>query len=193
MLVLGAVLGLYLWPRSGDPRHDFGSDVRECQGKLGDIYAALMEYKALSQTWPRGSGVAFLAELIASGRLEDSPGDPALACPGRHAQPVPEGTDYAASATLTPLSSSYAARNSAEFPLAKFPSGGAEREPLVACDNAQGMNHDGVMNVLYSDGSVMTIVLEQELERGTLPAGSTTIEVGPSSPVPDLRKLTGDR
>jgi hypothetical protein len=103
---------------------------------------------------------------------------------------VRAGVDYRQVAALTGADSAYAARDTAAFPLAKFPSGGPEIEPLVACDNARGMNHAGCMNVLYSDGSVRTLSLAEEIDSGRLPEGTTTIPVGRNSPIPDLRKLS---
>jgi len=44
--------------------------------------------------------------------------------------------------------------------------------------------------VLYSDGSVVTLQLEQLVEAGRLPADATTIPVGPTSPIPELAKLS---
>ena len=49
--------------------------------------------------------------------------------------------------------------------------------------------YDTVKNALFADGSVRTYSLRQEIEAGTLPAGATTIPVGPESPLADLRKL----
>jgi hypothetical protein len=105
---------------------------------------------------------------------------------------VPADTDYADLASLTAASSAYAGRDNAQAPLGDFPAGGDALEPLVACDDALGMNHAGVLNVLYSDGTVRTIELAREIERGTLPASTTNVPVGPGSPLVELRKLVGD-
>ena len=185
---------LWFWPSMGDdPRPDFGSDVEACKQNLTAIHDGLLRYRERFGRAPQGSGVAFFAELIASGVWEDTPENRArLTCPGKNAAPVPEGTDYADLDSLTGASSAYAGRNSAEFPLLKFPAGGAELEALVACDGSRGMNHDGVLNVLRSDGSIATLSVEQELERGRIPPGSTAIPVGKGSPIPELTKLTGD-
>ena len=185
---------LWFWPSMGDdPRPDFGSDVDACKENLAEIHRGLLLYEERFGRAPQGSGVAFFAELIASGVWEDTPENRArLTCPGKNAAPVPDGTGYGDLGALTGASSAYAGRNSAEHPLVKFPAGGAELEALVACDNARGMNHDGALNVLRSDGSIATLSLQQELERGRIPPGSDRILVGKDSPIPELAKLSGD-
>jgi len=196
LLVAAVAAMLYRWRGCSEaPVVDLPSNVQECASNLSRIYAALVLYPERSpdERWPKESGVRFLAALIASGTLADTPENRALlTCPGPGAAPVPESVDYDALEKLTSADSAYAARDMTAFPLAKFPSGGAEIEPLVACDNEHGLNHDGCMNVLYSDGSVSTLFLDEEIERGNLPAGSKTIQVGRDSPIADLRKLTRD-
>src|SRR6185503_17199024 len=63
--------------------------------------------------------------------------------------------------------SSYAGRDTKNFPLRKFP--GSGKEPLVADDNVgdpdQG-NHRTTTNVLYADGSVGTFELFELREKG---------------------------
>lgn len=192
--VLALALVLFFWRDCGGHAVvELSDDVQECASNLRRIYAGLGLYarRQSEHPAPQESGVRFLGALIASGALEDTPENRAcLTCPGPGAEAVREGVDYRALETLTAADSAYAARDMAAFPLGKFPSGGSELEPLVACDNAHGLNHDGCMNVLYSDGSVVTISLAQELERGHLPAGAATIPVGKDSPIADLKKLT---
>jgi hypothetical protein len=192
LVVVGLAAALYLWRGWGDaPVVDMTRDVSACAANLRRIHAALVVYATREKHPPAESGVRLLGLVFASGALQ--PSDSAcLTCPGPGAATVPGDVDYAALEELTSADSAYAARNTAAFPLAKFPSGGAEIEPLVACDNEHGLNHDGCMNVLYSDGSVVTLFLGEEIEQGRLPAGATTIAVGKDSPIPDLCKLTRD-
>jgi len=188
LAVVGLALALWFWPRRGDdPRHDFGSDVRECTQNLRTIYAGLVKHHELHGGVPQGSGAAFVLELLRDAIPDDPEHRRALTCPGPGAQPMPAELDLA---NPTPGSTAYAGRDMARFPLAKFPSGGDELEPLVACDDSQGWNHDGVVNVLYSDGSVVTLSLERLLEQGRVPPGTTALPVGPASPLDDLRKLS---
>lgn len=170
LLVLAVAAALYLWNGPGaTPIVDLPDDARVCAERLRAIHAGLLAYKQREGRLPGGSGPAWLEGLITDGVWPDEPeARLRLSCP----------------ATTEP----YAARDTLAFPLAKFPSGGPEREPLASCGAGRG--HDGRWNVLHSDGSVVTLVLAHEIERGTLPAGTTTLSVGPGSPVPDLRKLS---
>ncbi len=192
LAVIGLALGLWLWPGFGaDPRPSFAGHVERCGANLRAIHAGLVELERRTGRAPQGAGVAFFAELIASGTWEDTAENRArLSCVGPDAEPVPDGVAYADLARLTGRDSAYAGRDAARFPLAEFPSGGAQPEPLLACDSSA--NHGGVINLLRSDGSVVTLTLESEIERGRLPAGATAIPVGAGSPIPELAKLSGD-
>ena len=194
LIVAGLALALIFWRGSGDaPIVDMSSDVSECAANLARIYAGIALYHVREKHAPTESGVRFLGALLASGALEDTAANRArLTCPGPGAEGVRKDVDYRNLEALTGADSAYAGRDVAAFPLAKFPAGGSELEPLVACDNAHGLNHDGCMNVLYSDGSVVTLFLAEEIERGHLPAGTATIPLGQDSPIPELRKLTAD-
>lgn len=192
-VALAAALALAACSDGASARHDVGSDVRACTANLRAIYDGLLEYDRRFGRPPEESGVAFFAALVARRIWEDAPAARArLTCPGKGARPVPAGTDYARLSALTGESSAYAGRDVARAPLGAFPAGGKDLEPLVACDGALGMNHAGVLNVLYSDGSVRTVELAREIERGALPAGTESVAAGRGSPLPDLRKLVGD-
>lgn len=191
--VVALALALWLWPSGDGPVLEVASDVEACSQNLRAIYAGLVEYEQRFGHAPEGSGVAFLTELIASGVWADTPENRArLTCPGPRASPVRADMRYGEPATLSEVDSAYAARDTARFPLAKFPSGGTELEPLVACDNARALNHDGCMNLLRSDGSVVVLELARLVERGELPPGTRTLAVGPASPLSELTKLVGD-
>lgn len=194
-LLLAAGLGLFWWTRGRGERPfpAVGSDVRECKSNLQEIYRGLRAYRDQHGHAPQASGVAFFAALIADGVWENTAANARkLTCPGRGAHAVPDGVDFADLASLGPASSAYAGRDVANHPLAKFPSGGAEIETLIACDDAGGMNHDGALNVLLSDGTVKTLLLDQLIEEGRLPADATNIPVGPDSPLEELRVLVAD-
>lgn len=188
-VVVLVAIGLFWWTRRNPGKSPFpavASDVTACRDDLRAIYTGLREYASRFGSAPAEPGDAFFLALITSGVWPDTAESRRLlTCPGRHARPAT--FDLAAGAA-----SAFAGRDTKNHPLAKFPSGGAELEPLVACDNAAGMNHDGAMNVLYSDGSVRTFRLEDLIAAGKLPAGTTDIPVGPDSPLEDLRKLVVD-
>ena len=174
-----------------DFRHDVTDDVRACQENQLAIYEGLIAYEAKHGKVPDGAGPAFLAALIADGIWEDTPENRArLTCPGPGAHAVPGNVDLRNPDSLTGEHSAYAVRDFRNHPLDKFPTGGDE--PILACDNAHGMNHEDAVNVLYADKTVRRFLLEQEIEGGRLPEDATTIVVGPESAIPDLRKLLAD-
>lgn len=172
LLVLVLAAALWFWPEPGaEPVLDVTADTSACMSNLRRVYEGLLAYQSQHGHAPTASGHAFLQALIAEHAFEDTPETRAyLVCPG----------------TRTP----YAARDTGAHPLGRFPSGGAELEPLAACDGGKRLPHAGCVNVLYSDGSVQSLVLEQELESGRGPAGTESLPIGPESPVPDLRKLS---
>jgi hypothetical protein len=180
--VVGLALALFLWQDDEEPIVAVTDDVQACALNLRAIHAALGAHDRVHGEVPAETGPAFLGALLASGALADRA---ALVCPG----PGAEAVSGPSGAALTSAGTGYAARDARAHPLAKFPAGGPELEPIAACDNARALNHVGCMNVLYSDGSVVTLTLEHELASGGLPSGATTIPVGPDSPHPDLSKL----
>jgi hypothetical protein len=190
--VVAVALALAFWP-DDDGLPEVADDVAQCSENLRALYQGLLEQQARAGAPARDSGVAFLGALIASGVWADTSANRArLTCPGRDAEAVPASVDYRRLEALSGADSAYAGRDVEHHPLAKFPSGGAENEVLAACDNARGLNHGGCMNVLYSDGSVVTISLAQEIAAGRLAPDARTIPVGPSSPLPELRVLVAD-
>jgi len=205
LLIVLVVLALALWlalgrgEDEGEPVVELGRDVNECLANLRHVYAGFLRcaHDPASQALPAGerlprrSGVAVLGALVAGGHLSADE-RARLTCPGPGAARVDPAVDYRAVEALTGADSGYAVRDLVAFPLPRFPAGGSASEALAACDNARGLNHAGCMNVLYTDGSVRTFTLAQEIERGTLPPGTRTIPVGPGSPLPELRVLSPD-
>lgn len=205
VLIVLVVLALALWlalGRGGDegePVLELGRDVNECLANLRQIHAGFLrcahdpanQARPADERLPQRAGVAVLGALVAGGYLSADE-RARLTCPGPGAERVEPGVDYRAVDALTNADSGYALRDLVAFPLPRFPAGGSANEALAACDNANGLNHAGCMNVLYTDGSVRTFTLAQEIERGTLPPGARTIPVGPDSPLPDLRVLSPD-
>lgn len=168
--VVAVAAALWLWSPGGGAVLEVSAGTNACMERLREVYAGIALFHERTGRAPAAGDGDFLQALIASGAWADTPENRArLRCPG----------------TDTP----YAARDTAAFPLARFPSGGAELEPLAACDGGDHLPHAEGVNVLYSDGSVRTLLLEREIELGHLAPGSTRIPVGPDSPVPDLRKL----
>lgn len=188
-LCLTAVLGAC--GSAEDPTHDVPSDVSVCTERMREIYQGLREYARLHGGAPQASGSELLAELIRSGVWENTPENAQkLSCPGPGAHPLPAELDYAAPGPLDGRHSAYAARDNLGHPFETFPRGG--RVAVLACDNAQGMNHDGLMNVLYADGSVRVFTLSDLIAKGILEPTTTSIPIGEDSPLEDLRTLKAD-
>ncbi|NOT29752.1 MAG: hypothetical protein HOP15_04800 [Planctomycetes bacterium] len=174
LIVLVLAAALWWWPFGEDPVLDMPGDARACTENLRNIHAGLMLYRTRNGGPPVGSGSDFLRALLSAGVWADTPVNRSrIHCPG-------SGRPYAA-------------RDTSAYPLVRFPSGGAELEPLAACDGGDRLAHEGCMNVLYSDGSVQTLILAEEIERGRLAPDTTTIALGPDSPIPELQKLVTQR
>lgn len=171
LLVLALALGLWLWPGfGGSATPGVTAESGACMLRLREIHLALVQYKVRTGHAPMGAGHEFPEALFTAGVWEDTQANrERLSCPssGR----------------------AYAARDAKAFPLPHFPAGGAANEPIAACDGGDHLPHAEGVNVLYSDGSVRTLLLESEIALGHLQAGATRMPVGPDSPVPELRKL----
>ncbi len=191
-LLLAVLLGLLFGCNQGDdPRLDVPRDVDVCIDRMRGIYRALVDQRNQSGEVPQGSGVEFFAQLISTGFWPDTAENRAkLTCPGPKAHP--QAGDFSDRTAISGAHSAYAGRDFSAHPVEKFPAGGPELYLLLACDNAGGLNHDGVMNALYSDGSVRTLVLEELIRSADVPAGTTRLPVGPNSPLEELRVLVGD-
>ena len=176
------------------PQLEVSSDAERCKDHLLAIHEGLVEYGRRTGRAPQSSGVAALGELFSSGVWPlDDEHRAHLRCPGPNAHAVPADTRYDLLEGLSAEHSSYAARNMRAHPLETYPIGGRDVAAMVACDNAgPTSNHEGVTNVLYTDGSIRTFVVEELIAAGTLPAGTSKLVVGPDSPIESLRVLATD-
>ncbi|MCH7572771.1 MAG: hypothetical protein IH891_07635, partial [Planctomycetes bacterium] len=114
---------------------------------LKSIYDGLRAWQDETGNSPEESGVRFFGQLIASGFWEDTEEmRRTLTCPGANVPLVENMPSFADLEAITGDHSAYAGRDNANHPLPRFPTSG--EEPLIACDNAHGMNHAGVLNVL---------------------------------------------
>jgi hypothetical protein len=170
------------------------AEAELCRGNLERCYEAQIRYRAKWDRWPQESGVAFLAAPFAAGAVEPTHENAlALTCPGVAREiltigelPWPEWwTDLE---RIDGSWSAYAGRNMERFPL----HGLSASEPVAACDNDGGRNHLDATHVLYADGSIRTLSLEQLKREGILNGDETVLTVGPDSPIEDLRKLSLD-
>ena len=197
LLALGLLVYLYAPRNSADGRaHEFDSDSTECVANLRAIYDGLLSYVEENGRPPEGSGVAFFAELVASGHWpNDEEHARRLTCPGVALSELglagkPANEWFASLDGLDGTSSGYAGRDQAGWPVATLPS--TRTEPLVACDNATGANHADVTNVLMGDGSILSLELENEIANGNVPEGTERFVVGPDADLPELSKLSLD-
>ena len=180
-------------------RGEFADDVEQCRAQLDVIYHALRAHHERTGALPAERDARFLAALIWGGELAEGEDSAALlSCPGadlgaRAASLAAHADQWSDEAAVRGDWSAYAVRDLEAYPLEQFPSGGREPEPLLACDNANGMNHAGLLNLLRADGSIVTYDLAEEIAQGRLPAGSEHIQVGPDSPYAELRKLRAGR
>ncbi len=163
LLAVGIAALVYWRPTRGEnPRLEVTDDVRVCIERLRTLHGALVAYQDEHGALPTGTNAEFLRALV-------SPGEDAPTCPA--------GTGYAV-------------RDFAAHPLVRFPTRGSE--PILACDDVDGTTHDGVLNVLFADQSVRTIVFMREIEAGRLPVGTVALRAGPGAPLPFLAKLRVD-
>ena len=172
------------------------SRVTACQQNLKNIYQGLMVYKTTFKEVPKDSGVRFFADIIAREAIENTKTNAErLTCPAIEKSALAIGQlpwdEWWSDLELVDGTySAYAGRDMRNHPLRKFP--GSGNEPLIADDNDGGMNHRIVTNVLYGDGSVQTFALPDLRQEGLVMEEEKILEVGPDSPVEDLRKLSLD-
>lgn len=184
-LVPGAVLALLLvlfWWTRGEgpsPRRVVDSDVRLCKQRLRAIYAGLLVQKERLGEQPMPTGEAFLSGLIEDGVWEDTPESRSnLRCPGPFAPALEAGSGVG-----------YVVGDFEALGLGEFPSGGIYLRAIVACPSTPKLSHEGLLNVLFNDGSIKTLELKRLIEQGRLPAGSQSIPLGAQSPIEELRVL----
>jgi len=194
-LLLSLVLCVSPACSSETSAHQFSSDIEECKSNLRSIYTGLDGYRRERGEWPEKTGVAFLAELIASGYWENTEANARLlTCPGVDVSQLgiagraPE-TWFNDLSTVNGESSSYAGRDAVKY---RLPSTAGPGDSLVACDNQHGSNHDNVTNVLMSDGSILSLELATEIELGNVPEGTTELVIGPTSTIEELKPLSLD-
>jgi prepilin-type N-terminal cleavage/methylation domain-containing protein len=168
--------------------------VSACQQNLRQTYSGFLEFNRKYQTVPNESGVKFFAQLIADKAMQNTKmNSERLKCPAIDVNSLTIGQLpwehwWDDLDQIDGSYSSYAGRDVKEFPLRKFPGNG--KEPLMGDDNDPDMNHETTTNVLYTDGSVQSYELVTLAKEGTIGPDEEVLLVGPSSPVPDLRKLS---
>lgn len=195
VILIISILMTFLLPKI--PAAIDAAEVTACSKNMQNIYQGMTNYKVKYKRAPKYSGVQFFAELIKSGVWEGTAADAkTLTCPGVEISALPGIADlpeeewYSDFEAINGDYSSYAGRDTREYPLKKFLSG--KTVPLVADDNFGGMNHRTGTNVLHSDGHVETYELYLLAEEGILMEDEDMLFIGPDSQVEELRVFTQD-
>ncbi len=195
VILIISILMTFLLPKI--PEAIDRAEVTACKANMQAIHQGMMIYKDKFNRAPRGSGVKFFAELIASRTWnDDKSSSKKLTCPAVQTdsllglQGVDAGEWYSDLDMVDGTYSSYAGRDTESHPLRKFLSG--KRTVLMADDNDPEMNHSSTTNVLYSDGSVEGLELFDLEQSGVLLEGEDLLLVGADSPVEDLQVLSLD-
>jgi len=201
LVVVSGVLALFgvvtMWwycPALGPNKVREFTEANECRKNLQHIYTDLLFYKIAKGHLPRESGVRFFAAPIAEGVVPyDRERAERLTCPSIDLDlltigSLPWDEWWRDLSVINGTYSSYAGRDTVRFPLEKL----SGTQPLVACDGDGYTHHGGVIHVLYGNGAVQSITLDDLIRSGEVPPNVTSIEIGPGSPHKDLRKLTLD-
>ncbi len=196
VIVIIGILSVFLVPEVISA-FDAG-EVQACRANMQEMYKQMINYKGKYKKAPTGNGVRFFGELYSKGCFEQTEASARrLTCPAvdvgflePEALGIPRVDWFKDLGEVNGGYSAYAGRDTANFPMRKFPPPGAE--PLVADDNDPEMNHRTTTNVLLGDGTVATYELFELREQGVLTPEEEVLIVGPESPVEELRKLSLD-
>jgi prepilin-type N-terminal cleavage/methylation domain-containing protein/prepilin-type processing-associated H-X9-DG protein len=192
VILIITLLATFLLPMVNDA-FSAGENVA-CQTNLSNIHKGIILYKTKYRKLPNESGVRFFAQLYSREAIEQSKTNAErLTCPAVDKGALTIGdmpweewwTDLEA---IEGNYSSYAGRDSKEYPLRKLKAD----EPLVCDDNDPLMNHGTTTNVLYGDGSVQQFENVLLREEGVMAEEEEVLIVGPDSPVEDLQKMSLD-
>lgn len=193
IMIIG-ILAAFLLPRI--PEAIDAAEVTACKQNMTEIYKGFMLFKTSKTRAPNENGVKFFAELISSGTLENTKSAAKkLTCPGVDIGAVTGLQGRAETEWFNDLAvidgtfSSYAGRNTKDYPLRKFPASG--KDVLVADDNDGGKNHRHTTVALMGDGSTEGYELDELVKAGVIGPDDILV-VGPESPIEELRKLSLD-
>ena len=195
VILIVSILMMFLLPKI--PEAIDAAEVTACKANLSEIYKGFLLFKTSLNRAPNESGVRFFAELVSSDTFENTKTSASkLTCPGVDKGSLtgvagkPETEWYGKLDGLDGSCSAYAGRNSKDFPLRKFP--GSGKDALVSDDNDPEMNHRHTTCVLFADGSVQTYELSELKKQGLIGEDEKVLQVGPDSPIEELRKLSLD-
>lgn len=197
ILIIG-ILMAWLLPRI--PEAIDSAKVTACKKNLQEINSGLIQYKAKFNRVPNYSGVKFFACLIDKGVWENTKFTAdKMRCPSVDIGALELGNIENPETWFKPLDqvngsySSYAGRDTKNFPLKDYP--GSGKDPVIADDNESSTeegNHRTTTCVLYASGDIGTFELATLRDQGTIDAETKVLKVGPDSPLEELRKLSLD-
>lgn len=194
IMIIG-ILMAFLLPKI--PEAIDATNVTACRANMSEIYKGMMLYKNNLGRAPNKPGVQLFAELVSTNTWENSKSSAKrLTCPSVEIAALagiagkPETDWFKDLTVIDGTYSSYAGRDTKNFPLRQFP--GSATEALVADDNDGGKNHRHSTVVLMADGSVDVMEIALLRESGVLGPEEEHLIVGPDSPVESLRKLSLD-
>jgi prepilin-type N-terminal cleavage/methylation domain-containing protein len=193
ILIIG-ILAFFLVPKI--PEVIDGARVTACKQNMLEIQKGFLMYKTKFDRAPRGTGVKFFAELIASGTWDnDKSSAKRLICPAVDVgfltgiADKPEEEWFKDLTLVDGTCSSYAGRDCAQYPFKTFPPPGGEA--LIADDNqGEAPNHRTATVVYYGRG--VDTIEKRDLVAAGLITDEQWLEVGPNSPQEDLQKLSLD-
>jgi prepilin-type N-terminal cleavage/methylation domain-containing protein len=193
MLIIG-ILMAFLLPQI--PAYFERSKITASKANLTEIYRGMLEYESKYGGLPNGySGVRFFASLIFKEVWENTVAtNKKLTCPGVDTGALAglvgrEPTEwFDDEASIDGTYSSYAGRNTQEFPLRKR----SGKDAWVATDNDPEMNFSTTTLVLMGDGNVISYEIVTLREQGVLAPEEAHLLVGPDSPIEELRKMSLD-
>ncbi|HET6201631.1 MAG TPA: type II secretion system protein [Planctomycetota bacterium] len=196
VIAIIGILMTFLLPKGLDIY--YRAKVTACEANLGEIFKWYQIFKMDRSHFPKESGVKNFLSLWEVVEHTDS-NAARLTCPEPD---PPDGLfDPETKRLRKPAQwfehmdqvdgsyTTYAGRDTKAFPMRSL----SGDEPLVSDDNDGGPNHKaGVTLALYGNGEVKKFNLVQLKKEGVLPADEKNLEVGPDSPIEDLRKLSRD-
>lgn len=193
ILIIG-ILMTFLLPKI--PEAIDRAEVTACKANMNEIYKGFLSYKGTFNRAPNKCGVKFFADLIASRTWENTEASAKkLTCPGVDQGALAIGdlppTEWFADLEVVDGTySTYAGRNTTDYPLRKFPGSGTQA--LVADDNDPEPNHRTSTVVLFADGSVKAYEWADLNEQGLFVDEDEFLLVGPESQLEELQVLSLD-
>ena len=192
LIVIGIITLLMAALITGLSAGQAGAEKAIDKIRLQRLYLYLKLARDQGKPLPKNGGHEFVYYPWVSGTVERTPEDlEALFVSGSLSPRLAELLERDTRTVLTSYDditsedTDWAGRSARHYSRRMFTSG---HEPLLATDNEHGNTYaDGSVHVLYGSGAVRTLTRDKVPEARGDP--DYVIEVGPGSPIPELRKL----